>query len=59
MSKTFNQILENAGIKTIYPENKKHAVWLEYGNKKIIRPHPNNIYSDVLKHFEIDLKEFE
>ena len=25
MSKTFNQILQNARINTIYPENKKHV----------------------------------
>lgn len=32
--KTLNEILKDAGIKTIYPENKKNAVLLEYGNKE-------------------------
>lgn len=59
MSKTLNEILKNAGIKTEYPENKKHSVWLVYGNKKIIRPNPDKCYADVLKHFEIDLQMFE
>jgi hypothetical protein len=57
--KTLNQILKDAGIQTEYPENKKHAIWLVYGNKRIIRPNPDACYSEVLKHFLIDLKEFE
>jgi hypothetical protein len=57
--KTLNQILTDAGIKTIRPENKKHAIFLEYGNKRIIRPNPDVCYDEVLKHFLIDLKEFE
>lgn len=57
--KTLNEILKSAGIKTIYPENKKHAVWLEYGNKRIIRPNPERCYDMVLTHFEINLKDYE
>ncbi len=57
--KTLNQILIEAGIKTIRPENKKHAIWLEYNNKRIIRPNSDACYYEVLKHFKIDLKEFE
>lgn len=57
--KTLNEILEHAGIKTIRPENKKHAIWLEYNGKRILRPNPDNCYADVLKHFEINLKDFE
>jgi hypothetical protein len=57
--KTLNQILTDAGIKTIRPENKKHAIFLEYNNKRIIRPNPDVCYDEVLKHFLIDLKEFE
>jgi hypothetical protein len=57
--KTLNQILTDAGIKTIRPENNKHAIFLEYGNKRIIRPNPDVCYDEVLKHFLIDLKEFE
>ena len=57
--KTLNEILKDAGIKTIYPETKKGVIFLVYGDKKIIRPNPDNCYADVLKHFEIDLKKFE
>ena len=57
--KTLNEILKDAGIKTIYPENKKHVVWLEYDNKRIIRPNPERCYDMVLTHFEINLKDYE
>lgn len=59
MCKTLNEILKEAGIKTIYPENKKHSVWLEYNGKKIIRPNPERCYDMVLTHFGINLKYFE
>jgi hypothetical protein len=59
MCKTLNEILKDSGIETLYPENKKHSVWLSYNNKKIIRPNPDKLYKEVLTNFEIDLKEFE
>ena len=57
--KTLNQILESAGIETEYPANKKDPVYLIYNGKKILRPNPDKCYLDVLKHFGIDLKDFE
>jgi len=55
---TYNERLEQAGIKTIYPEdyeNKKqfHLVKLEYNGKIIPRPNAGRVYDVVLKEFNL------
>lgn len=57
-SLTYNQRLEQAGIKTIYPddyENKKqfHLVKLEHNGKIIPRPNAGIVYEVVLKEFNL------
>ena len=60
-SLTYNQRLELAGIKTIYPENynKKTDVfkthYLEYNGKIIVRPAARNVIEKVKKEFNINM----
>lgn len=59
MSKTLNQIIKDAGIKTIRPEDKKKAIKLSFNGKEIIRPIAEKCYLVVKNEFGINLKEFE
>ena len=54
--KTLNEILLKAGIKTIRTNNKK-IVFLEYNNKKVLRPNAEKCYYLVQKEFNINLKK--
>ena len=55
---TYNERLEKAGIKTIYPEDydikhQFHLVKLEYNGKIIKRPCAGKVYEVVLKEFNL------
>ena len=56
--KTLNEILLKAGVKTIRT-NSKNIVFLEYNNKKVLRPNADKCYYLVQKEFNINLKNFE
>lgn len=58
-TKSLNQILIDAGIEIIRNSNDPNDVKLKYNGVEILRGHAINCYSNVKKHFNIDLKDFE
>lgn len=61
---TYNQRLENAGIKTIYPdkyefsrkEKRSNEIFLEFNGKKVPRPlSPEKIKEFVLREFNLEI----
>lgn len=54
--KTLVQLLEEAGIKRIFPEGSKVSTHLEYKGKIIEKPWASDCYEVVLREFGIDLK---
>ena len=57
--KSLHQILVDAGIEIIENSKGPNYVKLKYNGVEIFRGYAINCYSNVKKHFNIDLKDFE